>query len=325
MNSCLQRKEITNVRVFDASPAENDDLDEILAGLRQHQKRINPRFLYDTRGSELFERITITPEYYPTRTERKLLSAFADEIAASCGENFVLIEPGSGSSEKVRLLFQAMQPSTYVPIDIAGDFLTRTAFKLGNEYPDIDIQALCADFSAVDLDALDLPDHRRIVFYPGSTIGNMTPGQAAGFLQQLHAWVGADGAVILGVDLHKDRDILNAAYNDREGITAAFNLNCLKNINQLVDADFNTARFSHRAFYNEPLKRIEMHLDCHADHVVWLSGHRVEFARGESIHTENSYKYTDESVRSLAEAAGFALTTSWHDERHYFGVYFLQA
>ena len=153
----------------------------------------------------------------------------------------------------------------------------------------------------------------------------MTPQQAGAFLKQLNGWVGDEGAVILGVDLHKDPGILHAAYNDMAGITAAFNLNCLNNINKLVDADFNTARFSHRAFYNEHLKRIEMHLDCHEDHVVSVSGHRIGFRQGESIHTENSYKYTDDMVASLAEAAGFALQRSWHDDRHFFGVYFLQA
>jgi dimethylhistidine N-methyltransferase len=325
MNSCLQREDISNVRVYDASPAESDDLDEILAGLRQPQKKLSPRFLYDTPGSELFERITTTPEYYPTRTERKLLSRFADDIATSCGDNFILIEPGSGSCEKVRLLFDAMRPSTYVPIDIAGDFLARTAFKLGDDYPDLDIRALCADFSSVELDALDLPDARRIVFYPGSTIGNMRPEQAVEFLAQLKAWVGDGGGVILGIDQHKDRRILNAAYNDMAGITAAFNLNCLKNINKLVDADFDTTRFSHRAFYNEALRRIEMHLDCREDHVVSVSGHQIGFRQGESIHTENSYKYTDDTVAALAQDAGLALQKRWHDDNHFFGIYFLQA
>ncbi len=324
MNSCLKTKQSSNVWVYDALPDETDDLDEILAGLRQPQKNINPRFLYDTRGSELFEAITATPEYYPTRTERKLLSGFAAEIAAHCGENFTLIEPGSGSCEKVRLLLDEMRPGTYVPIDIAGDFLARTAFKLGDDYPAMDIKALCADFSAVNLEELDLPDDKRVVFYPGSTIGNMRPEQAVEFLAQLNTWVGAGGGVILGIDLHKDRGILNAAYNDATGITAAFNLNCLENINNLVDADFDTSRFSHRAFYNEALRRIEMHLDCREDHVVSVSGHQIGFQRGESIHTESSYKYTDDMVAQMARDSGFSLRKSWHDENHYFGVYFLQ-
>jgi dimethylhistidine N-methyltransferase len=325
MNSCLKSRESANVWVYDALPDERHDLDEILAGLRQPQKHINPRFLYDTRGSELFEEITATPEYYPTRTERKLLRRFAGEIAANCGDDFVLIEPGSGSCEKVRLLLDAMRPSTYVPIDIAGDFLAKTAFKLGGEYPDMEIKALCADFSSVDLDALNLPDEKRIVFYPGSTIGNMRPEQAMEFLAQLNAWVGAGGGVILGIDLHKDGEVLHAAYNDNAGITAAFNLNCLENINRLVDADFDTSRFTHRAFYNEPLRRIEMHLDCGEDHVVSVSGHEIGFTQGESIHTENSYKYTDEMVAALAQGAGFALRNSWHDDRKFFGIYFLRA
>lgn len=325
MNSCLQKEEIANVRVFDASPDERDDLAEILDGLRQPQKRLSPRFFYDTRGSELFESITTTPEYYPTRTERRLLSRHADQIAAHCGKDCVLIEPGSGSCEKVRLLLEAMNPSTYVPIDIAGDFLASTAFRLGDEYPAIDIQALCADFGAVDLDALDLPAARRIVFYPGSTIGNMQPAQAVAFLRQLRCWVGTGGGVILGIDLHKDRRILQAAYNDMAGITAEFNLNCLNHINRLVDADFDTARFSHRAFYNESLRRIEMHLDCAEDHVVSVSGHEIGFRQGESIHTENSYKYTNGMVASLAADAGFVLHDSWHDDQHFFGIYFLRA
>jgi dimethylhistidine N-methyltransferase len=253
------------------------------------------------------------------------LRQFAGDIAANCGDHFVLIEPGSGSCEKVRLLFDAMKPSTYVPIDIAGDFLARTAFKLGDEYPELDIRALCADFSSVDLDELDLPDDKRIVFYPGSTIGNMRPEQAVAFLARLKSWVGAGGGVILGIDLHKDREILNAAYNDMAGITAAFNLNCLTNINNLVDADFDTSRFSHRAFYNESLRRIEMHLDCRENHVASVSGHQIGFRQGESIHTENSYKYTDAMVAAMAESAGLALHKRWHDDNHFFGIYFLQA
>lgn len=325
MNTQLKRKPPANVVIHNVVPDERNDLDEVMAGLTRPQKTINPRFFYDTRGSQLFEKITTTPEYYPTRVERKLLSRLAPEIAACCGPDCVLIEPGSGSCEKVQLLLGAIRPGVYVPIDIAADFLAGTAYRLGEAYPELGIRALCADFSAVDLAALDLPDERRVVFYPGSTIGNMTPGKAAGFLAKLRDWVGTGGGVILGIDLHKDTRTLNAAYNDAAGLTAAFNLNCLTNINRLVDADFDTARFAHRAFYNESMRRIEMHLDCLEDHVVTISRHRIHFRRGESIHTENSYKYSDDQVARLAQRAGLALRHSWHDSGHQFGIYFLQA
>lgn len=321
----MTSSQVLNVQLFDQQPDTSANLNEILAGLKQPQKTLSPRFFYDTQGSELFEKITQTPEYYPTRTERRLLSDNADAIAQCCGERCVLIEPGSGSSEKVRLLLDTVRPDTYVPIDIAGEFLTDVTQALGEEFPWLDIKALCADFAHVDLAELALPQQQRVAFYPGSTIGNMTPEEAKTFLAQVADWVGPSDGLILGVDLHKDSDILNRAYNDAAGITEAFNKNALRNLNRLVGANFDVEKFQHQAFYNQELQRIEMHLVATEDHLVTIGGHVVTFRENETIHTENSYKYTIAGIEQLASAAGWALQHTWMDENQLFSLnYFVK-
>jgi len=297
---------------------------EILAGLYQKQKNINPKFFYDTHGSELFERITKLPEYYPTRTERTLYVKHANEIAEYCGQNCVLIEPGSGSSEKVRLLLESLKPTAYVPMDIAKEFLQRSAVKLGKEFSWLNIHAVCADFGSYGEAPKGLPEGKRVIFYPGSTLGNMTPDTAKQFLIDLRPWLGHDGGMLIGIDLHKPADILTAAYNDKEGVTAAFNLNVLNHINRLTNSNFDLTNFSHRAFYNVTLQRIEMHLESNLDHIVRVGDSAISFAKGETIHTENSYKYTQESFEQLAEEAGFRVRQSWLDDKQLFSIHYLE-
>ena len=306
---------------------ENDHRAETLSGLQQNQKTLNPKFFYDTYGSELFERITELPEYYLTRTERGILNKHAQDMAEHCGDNCILIEPGSGSSEKVRLLLDAIKPKAYVPMDIAGEFLQRSANKLGQEYPWLDIHAVCADFSQYKEAPEGLPIGKPVIFYPGSTLGNMTPDQASQFLSTLRQWLISDvnniGGALIGVDLHKSASILHAAYNDEEGITARFNLNALNNVNQLLSADFDTNNFEHQAFYNEEQKRIEMHLVSKTDHIVRLENTALAFSKGETIHTENSYKYTLDGFEELVNQAGFEITSSWLDDECLFSVHYL--
>ena len=296
---------------------------QIVDGLMQPQKSIDPKYFYDSYGSELFEQITQLPEYYQTRTERKILRANAEAIANECGRGGVVIEPGSGSSEKVRLLLSEFRPDTYVPIDIASDFLQRSALKLGGEYPWLEVQAICADFGSLDTIEMDAPTERRTIFYPGSTLGNMEPTQAKAFLQVLRRWIDESGRILIGIDLHKSVDRLNAAYNDKEGVTALFNLNALNHINHLTGADFCVDNFSHKAFYNQQLQRIEMHLVSNEHQQVHIGGTCIELSHGETIHTENSYKYTPERFQRLATAAQLKVTGCWTDEENLFAVYSL--
>jgi L-histidine Nalpha-methyltransferase len=317
------RPQANNVIFEDQRPAPGDSRADLLAGLQRQQKQINPKYFYDARGSELFEQITQLQEYYPTRTEMAILTRYATEIAQCCGSDCVLIEPGSGSSEKVRLLLDSLQPTAYVPLDISAEFLGESAQKLADDFPWLSIHAICADFSGQWQTRTRLPAGRRVIFYPGSTIGNLEPKEAEVFLSGLHPLIGADGGVLIGVDLHKSEQLLNAAYNDSEGVTAEFNLNILNSMNQLVDADFRRQDFSHRAFYNRELRRIEMHLVSKESQTVKVNGSAIEFYKGETLHTENSYKYSLEDFAALSDAAGFTLKKSWLDEEELFSVHYL--
>lgn len=312
-----------NVTFRDEHPDLGDGRAEILRGLAAQPKRLNPMWFYDERGSRLFDEITRLPEYYPTRTELAILRDNAGAISACCGEGCVLIEPGSGSSDKVRLLLDALRPSVYVPVDISAEFLRDAAAGLGADYPWLPVHAVCADFNA-GWDFLDdVPAGKRVVFYPGSTIGNLEPDAARAFLRTLADIIGDDGGALVGVDTHKATPLLNAAYNDAAGVTAAFNLNVLRRLNELLDADFDEDRFHHRAFYDADRRRVEMHL-------VSTNGQRVssrerdfEFAPGETIHTECSYKYSPEDFAELASSAGLSIRQSWLDEAKLFSVHFL--
>lgn len=301
-----------------------DQKSEVLQGLMASQKRINPKYFYDQRGSELFEAITQTPEYYPTRTERQLLRDHAHEIAAFCQPQSILLEPGSGSCEKVRLLLDALQPAQYIPMDISGDFLFQSAQELVREFPWLNVRAICSDFSGKSLLPELSPEQQNIVFYPGSTIGNMSPADADTFLQRLRQALHPGDLLILGVDLKKNTAVLNAAYNDAQGITAQFNLNILSHLNQVLGGDFLLTSFEHRAFFNEQESRIEMHLVSKCPQNIHLAGISLHFAEGETLHTENSYKYTLEGIQQLGEGAGFLLKKSWLDPQHLFSVNLLE-
>ena len=298
--------------------------EEILAGLQTTQKTVNPKWFYDEYGSQLFDQITRLPEYYPTRTEVAILTENREQISARCGHGCLFIEPGSGSSEKVRILLDTLQPAAYVPMDISADFLQSAALELGGEYPWLDIYAVCADFNQgwSFLDAL--PAGKRVVFYPGSTIGNLEPKLAAEFLIRVRDMMGENGGALVGVDTHKSTDRLNAAYNDSQGVTAKFNLNVLRRLNEVMNAEFEEDSFRHHAFYNTEVRRIEMHLVSEREQSVRCNGGTVEFALGESLHTESSYKYTPQSFAALVEAAGLKLAQSWMDADELFSVHYLE-
>ena len=314
-----------NVHFFDAHPEQGDYRREILAGLRTRPRSVNPKWFYDSAGSELFAAITQLPEYYPTRTEVALLERYRGEIGRRCGTGTVFIEPGSGNCEKARLLLEDLAPAAYVPLDISAQFLREAAMQLGDEYPWLPVHAICADFGAFPTFEAQLPRGKRVIFYPGSTIGNLEPQAAVTFLAGLRDVIGSDGGILIGVDLHKDTARLEAAYNDSAGVTARFNLNMLTHINRLLGTDFDTAAFAHRAFYNEDLRRIEMHLVRLREQTVRCAEAEFHFRAQETLHTENSYKYTVDAFAALAGEAGLEQQQSWVDAEQLFSVHYLAA
>jgi dimethylhistidine N-methyltransferase len=310
----------------DLTPAEASFRDAVLSGLGRRAKALPCRFLYDERGSALFEAICELPEYYLTRTETALLAERAPEIAHLAGSHAELIEFGSGSSRKVRLLLEALaEPAAYVAIDIAREPLRRAAEDLAADFPELPVVAICADY----LQPLRLPplptrgEGRRLGFFPGSTIGNFTPEDAVEFLAGCRQVLGRGGAMLVGADLVKDPAILDAAYNDAAGITAAFNLNLLERINRELDGDFDLDRFAHEAFYNQAAGRIEIYIRSRVDQIVTIAGQRFRFSAGERIHTEDSCKYTIAGFQRLAARAGFRAQRSWTDAQALFSVHFL--
>jgi L-histidine N-alpha-methyltransferase len=298
---------------------------DVIAGLSLPQKALPPKHFYDAAGSRLFERICRLPEYYPTRTELAITRAQAGAIARFAGRGGVLLEYGSGESLKTRLLLRAMQPSVYMPVDISEAALRLAVAKLRRAFPGLRIAPVAGDFSR----PLDLPRFRgrdrRVVYFPGSTIGNLTPQEAQAFLRMTRGQVGPRGAMLVGVDLKKDANLLHAAYNDSRGVTAAFNLNLLSRINRELGGDFDLRRFAHYAFYNAPLGRIEMHLVSLRAQRVNVGDHRFAFDLGETIHTENSYKYSVEEFQALAAESGFRGEKVWTDRRGLFSLHGLIA
>lgn len=299
-------------------------LDEVLEGLQKPQKTLPSKYFYDKRGSELFEQICELDEYYPTRTEFSIMRENIEEITAQLGGNIQFIELGSGSSLKTRLLLDHLPDiDSYVPVDISDDFLADVAIDLQSEYPILDIMPVAADYTQ----PFDLPqknhETRRIAFYPGSTIGNFTKEQAAEFIALIAGLVVENGGLLIGFDLLKDEETLISAYDDSKGITAEFNKNILWRINRELDANFNPDAFEHKAIFNEKKNRIEMHLISQADQVVRILGDTITFSKGETIHTENSHKYSLESFREIT-APYFHPVQTWMDKDEMFAVQFLE-
>jgi dimethylhistidine N-methyltransferase len=300
--------------------------DEFVGGLRAQPRAIAPKWFYDAEGSRLFERICELPEYYPTRTELALLAQHAPELADRIGPGAEIVEFGAGASVKVRLLLDALtapqsSPRRYVPVDISGEHLAHAAAALRADYPGLAVEPVVADFTA----ALTLPAAAgpRVGFYPGSSIGNFDPAAAEALLRRFRSWL-AGGPLLIGVDLVKDPARLHAAYNDASGVTAAFNLNLLARANRELGADFDLAGWAHSAFYHPALRRIEMHLVSLRRQRVHVAGQSFDFDEGESIHTENSYKYTVDGFRALAHRAGFMAAKVWMDADRLFSLHWLE-
>lgn len=298
---------------------------EIIEGLQQPQKKLHPKYFYDDAGARLFDRITCLPSYYLSRAEQEILRRYCTAISMYTGADCVLIEPGSGTSDKVELLLPALRPHAYVPIDIAGDCLEDAALRLADKFPWLECHAISADFSADFELPADLPDGRRIAFYPGSSIGNYEPAVAREFLRAIRHLVERDGGLLIGVDLKKPTWQLHAAYNDSQGITAAFNRNILNHVNRLTDSDIPVDTFDHLAFYEPQHGRIEMHLRSRYEQTIRIDDTDIHFAAGETIHTENSYKYTIPAFCELVEAAGFRHRQTWCDADKLFSVHYFDA
>ena len=298
---------------------------DVLAGLAAPIPAVPARWLYDRRGSELFEAITRLPEYYPTRTETALLERISGEIAERVGGGHAVVEFGSGSSAKTPILLRAVDPAAYVPIDISGDFLRDSAEALGERFPGLAVHPVEADFTrpiALPGAVAALP---KLGFFPGSTIGNLVARTAVDLLRAMKETLGQGSRLVIGMDRIKDVDILLEAYDDAAGVTAEFNLNLLHRINAELDGDIPVDAFRHRAIWNDPLSRIEMHLEALRDVEFTVSGRSFAFRAGETIHTENSHKYGYRDSRLLLRAAGWGLVAEWIDDKEWFSIILAEA
>ena len=303
----------------------NDELDELIEGLRKPEKTISPKYFYDERGSQLFEEITRLPEYYPTETELGIMQDNIGEIASLVGKQASLIEFGSGSSLKTRVLLEHLDElAAYVPVDISEDHLLESAKQIREEFPGLDVLPVVADFTQ----PFQLPDPkvmpvRNIVYFPGSTIGNFTQHEAEDLLRVMYGEAGAGGALLIGVDLQKDPAIIERAYNDSAGVTAEFNRNMLRHLNREFRADFDVDAFAHSAEYNEEEGRIEIRLVSERDQRFRLGGESFSIAKDEAILTEYSHKYTLEGFAAMAATAGFRVERVWMDAERLFSVQYL--
>ena len=320
----------TALSLFDDSlPQEQEFLADVLNGLAQPRKTLPCKYFYDERGSQLFESICETPEYYITRTELGILTENMQHIADLVGPGSDILEFGSGAGIKIRLLLEGLHnPRSYIPIDISREILESSARTLLEQFPQVQVIPIVGDYHKdIELPAAFKAQsaHRKLVFFPGSTISNFTPQEADAFLGRIRSLLSEGDGLLIGVDCIKPTAILNAAYNDVAGYTAAFNLNLLQRIEDTFDTNLKTRHFFHHAYFNESESRIEMHLVSKLDQLIEIEGQRFSFRKGETIHTENSYKYSLQGFGDLAQRAGFEITTVWQDPDKLFSLQYLTA
>ncbi len=313
------------IRLHNFKPGHERFRAEVLSGLSKAQKELPSKYFYNEQGSRLFERICSLDEYYIPRTETAIMEDCIEEIVELIGPNILLIEYGSGNSAKTRILLDRLPGLVaYMPIDISQEQLLQATSELASDYKGLEVIPICADYTGYfEMPVLKRPYDRKVVYFPGSTIGNFELIQAGYFLEHVAGVCGPGGGLLIGVDLKKDPDILNRAYNDDKGITAAFNLNLLDRINRELDSNFHLDLFEHYAFYNPREGRVEMHLVSLKDHTVQLDGTTITFAKGESIRTENSYKFNSDEFQKIAATAGFTVEHLWTDEQQCFSVQYL--
>jgi dimethylhistidine N-methyltransferase len=311
-----------SVKLLDCHPATADLRQEVIDGLRRSLKELPCKLFYDEKGSLLFDRICELEEYYPTRTEAKIMNDYGGEIAAAVGPKSLVIEYGSGASDKTRILLDHLEdPVGYVPIDISREYLLQSSRRISSAYPRLEVLPVCADYEQpFSVPAPTRPAASRLVYFPGSTIGNFHLAEAKRFLSRMASHAGPSGKMLIGVDVKKDPDILTRAYNDSEGVTAEFNMNILRRINEELGTCFDTGAFKHHAYYNDAAGRIEMHLVSLVRQTVNIDQWKFEFEEGESIWTESSYKFHIGEFAEIAGDAGFTLERVWQDERELFSV-----
>lgn len=310
--------------IKNAVNVESSLFQDVLEGLSKQQKRLPSKYFYDQEGSKLFEQICNVPEYYPTDCEIEIMESHSEEMSDIIGRHAQLIELGSGSSKKTRILLEHLkEPAMYVPVDISEEFLNQTAVLLRQDFPDLRIHPVAADYT----EPFDIPladdIETRVVYFPGSTIGNFTKERAKNFLDDLAMSFSSGDGLLIGVDLKKDRNVLEAAYNDSEGITAAFNKNLLNRINRELGSNFDSDTFEHHAFYNSEKGRMEMHLVSKKNQTVSVGANKFFFSKGETIHTENSNKYTIPELRELASDS-YICRKTWTDSKNYFSVHYFE-
>jgi len=313
--------------IIDCHPSSTSFRKDVLRGLKRSPKRLSPKYLYDSRGSKLFDQITRLDEYYPTRTEASIMREHVDAMAKAIDEAALLVEYGSGSSEKTRILLDRLHTDLagYVPVDISREHLVDAAESIAEAYPSLAVRPVCADYtSPFPLPNLTEDAERTVVYFPGSTIGNFDRAEAIAFMQQMAETAGPGGGLLIGVDLRKDPAILRAAYNDREGVTAAFNLNLLRRMNRELGADFDVDAFRHEAIWREDPGRMEMHLVSTRDQNVRVGDETIVFEKGETIHTENSCKFSLDEFSAMAQKAGFDIRTVWTDADELFSVQYAE-
>ena len=317
------RRQPRALDLVDLHPPADDLLADVVAGLSRPDKRLPCKYFYDHAGSQLFDRICELPEYYPTRTEIAIMKQYGREIAQRVGQRCVLIEYGSGSSIKTEILLRYVQPAAYVPVDISRQHLLESAQRIADDHPSLDVVPVCADFTS----PFDIPVTpevgRRVVYFPGSTLGNLTRPEALTLLQGVGALCRRGGGLLIGLDLDKDPEILLRAYDDNAGVTAAFNRNLLTRINRELGADFRPGAFRHRAVYDPTARRIEMHLVSQEPQRVRVGEHEFAFGKGEIVLTEYSHKYTLDGFSALAGEAGLSVEAVWQDSKRYFAVQYL--
>ena len=311
------------VRFYSFLPSADRFREDVLAGLALPQKSIPPKYFYDARGSRLLEEICELPEYYLTRTETAILRGNVADIAQFVGPDAELIEYGSGVQAKTRILVHALQTRLYVPIDIATETLQASSNDLAGRFPWLNVVGICADYTRPLAlpEFVGVPIRRKVAFFPGSTVGNFTPEEALAFLKNVRRSVGTGGALLIGVDLKKDKPRLDAAYADPKGVTARFNLNLLERINRELGGDFQTSRFRHKAFYDPLRGRVEMHIESVYSQTVRVAGQRFDFHAGETIHTEISCKYSIAEFQELGKRAGFSPEKTWTDPEQLFCIH----
>ncbi|MFW6102124.1 MAG: L-histidine N(alpha)-methyltransferase [Chloroflexota bacterium] len=321
----MQDESVDRVIHYDFKPGLESFLAEVLIGLHKPQKELPSKYFYDERGSQLFERICELEEYYIPRIEASIMLAHIEEMVELIGPHVLVIEHGCGNCAKVRFLIDHLHdPAAFMPIDICQEQLLYVAKELSSIYPRLQVLPVCADYmGSFELPIPKQSSKRTVVYFPGSTISNFDPIPAKNFLEHVASLCGPNGALLIGVDLKKDPAVLHSAYNDSEGITAAFNFNLLERMNRELDSDFRLDGFQHYAFYNPRKSRIEMHLVSQRDQVVHINGQTISFASGESIWTESSYKYNLDEFEQMATAAGFRVERVWTDERQWFSVQYL--